>query len=171
MYRHLALFSLILATCLMTLSAQAPAPANGRQTPGYVPATDEMLWKPDPANWLSWRRTLDGHGYSPLDQIDRSNVSRLKMVWGRGMAPGTIEATPLVYNGVMYLPGPGDVIQAIDARTGDLLWSTHGNCRRVSGAAPTAISRSGARRSSTAAPTTRSTRWTSTPAPRSGRPR
>jgi alcohol dehydrogenase (cytochrome c) len=87
-----------------------------------VPVTDEMLWKPDPANWLSWRRTLDGWGYSPLDQIDRSNVSRLRMVWGRGMASGTIEATPLIYNGVMYLPGPGDVIQAIDARSGDLIW-------------------------------------------------
>jgi PQQ-dependent dehydrogenase (methanol/ethanol family) len=106
----------------MTLSAQSPAPVSGRQAKAFVPVTDEMLWKPDPAHWLSWRRTLDGHGYSPLDQIDRSNVSRLKMVWGRGMAAGTIEATPLVYDGVMYLPGPGDVIQAIDARTGDLLW-------------------------------------------------
>ena len=61
-------------------------------------------------------------GYSPLDQIDRSNVSRLKMVWARGMGTGTVEATPLVYDGVMYLPGPGDVIQAIDAKTGDLAW-------------------------------------------------
>ena len=81
-----------------------------------------MLWKPSPSNWLSWRRTLDGWGYSPLDQIDRSNVSRMKMVWARGMGTGTIEATPLVYDGVMYLPGPGDVIQAIDAKTGDLMW-------------------------------------------------
>ena len=35
----------------------------------FVTMTDEMLWKPDSANWLSWRRTLDGWGYSPLDQI------------------------------------------------------------------------------------------------------
>jgi alcohol dehydrogenase (cytochrome c) len=38
------------------------------------------------------------------------------------MASGTIEATPLIYDGVMYLPGPGDVIQAIDAKSGDLIW-------------------------------------------------
>ena len=44
------------------------------------------------------------------------------MVWARGMGTGTMEATPLVYDGVMYLPGPGDVIQAIDAKTGDLIW-------------------------------------------------
>ena len=81
-----------------------------------------MLWKPDPANWLSWRRTLDGWGYSPLDQIDRNNVARLKMVWTRGMGTGTVEATPLVYDGVMYLPGPGDVIQAINAKSGDQVW-------------------------------------------------
>jgi alcohol dehydrogenase (cytochrome c) len=51
-----------------------------------------MLWKPDPANWLSWRRTLDGWGYSPLDQIDRTNVSRIRMVWARGLGTGTVEA-------------------------------------------------------------------------------
>ena len=119
---------LVAAGALVTIGAQsaAPVPSAGpiRSAPAkpFVPVTDEMLWKPDPANWLSWRRTLDGWGYSPLDQIDRSNVSRLKMVWARGMGTGTMEATPLVYDGVMYLPGPGDVIQAIDAKTGDLTW-------------------------------------------------
>ena len=89
----------------------------------FVPVTDEMLLKPDPADWLMWRRTLDSWGYSPLDQINRSNVARLKMVWTRGMGPGTIqEATPLVYRGVMYLPSPSDLIQALDAQTGELLW-------------------------------------------------
>ncbi len=112
----------LLTACLANLAAQAPATAKPRPGRPYAPVTDEMLWKPDPANWLSWRRTLDGWGYSPLDQIDRSNVSRLRMVWGRGMASGTIEATPLIYDGVMYLPGPGDVIQAIDAKSGDLIW-------------------------------------------------
>src|SRR5262245_580769 len=106
--RRFVAFMCSLAACLATMSAQAPAPASARPSRPYVPVTDEMLWKPDPANWLSWRRTLDGWGYSPLDQIDRNNVSRLKMVWGRGMASGTIEATPLIYDGVMYLPGPGD---------------------------------------------------------------
>src|SRR5690606_14605705 len=42
---------------------------------GVRPVTDEMLRDPDPADWLMWRRTLDGWGYSPLDQIDRENVA------------------------------------------------------------------------------------------------
>jgi alcohol dehydrogenase (cytochrome c) len=68
----------------LALSAQNGSRSATSQKRTYVPVTDEMLWKPDPANWLSWRRTLDGWGYSPLDQIDRNNVSRLKMIWTRG---------------------------------------------------------------------------------------
>jgi alcohol dehydrogenase (cytochrome c) len=99
--------------------------AVGAQEPArrFVPVTDAMLQKPDPANWLMWRRTLDGWGYSPLNQINRNNVAQLRMVWTRGMAPGsTQESTPLVYDGVMYLPHSGDYIQALDAKTGDLIW-------------------------------------------------
>jgi PQQ-dependent dehydrogenase (methanol/ethanol family) len=99
----------------------ATPPPNGGDR-GFVPVTDEMLWKPSPSNWLSWRRTLDSHGYSPLDQIDRTNVSKLKMVWARGMGAGNMESTPLIYDGVMYTPGPADWIQAINAKTGDLIW-------------------------------------------------
>ncbi len=65
-----------------------------------------MLAEPDPADWLMWRRTLNSWGYSPLNQITKANVGKLKMVWTRGMGPGVQEATPLVHNGVMYLPEP-----------------------------------------------------------------
>jgi len=89
----------------------------------FIPVTDAMLQKPDPTNWMMWRRTLDSWGYSPLNQVNRSNVSQLKLIWTRGMAPGASqESTPLVYDGVMYLPNSGDYIQALDAKTGDLIW-------------------------------------------------
>jgi glucose dehydrogenase len=49
----------------------------------FVPVTDAMLQNPDAADWLNWRRTLDGWGYSPLDQINTENVD--SSVWpGRG---------------------------------------------------------------------------------------
>ena len=89
----------------------------------FVPVTDAMLQKPAAGDWPMWRRTLDGWGYSPLNQINRTNVSQLRMMWTRGMATGgSQESTPLVYDGVMYLPNTGDNIQAIDAQTGDLIW-------------------------------------------------
>ncbi len=69
-----------------------------------------------------WRRTYDAWGYSPLDQINRENVGKLQLAWSRGMAPGRQQATPLVYQGIMFLPEPGDVITALDAVSGDLLW-------------------------------------------------
>ena len=88
----------------------------------FVPVTDAMLHDPAAGDWLTWRRTPDGWGYSPLDQIDRRNVGDLRLVWSRALSPGSQQATPLVYNGVMYMPNPEDVIQAIDAATGDLIW-------------------------------------------------
>jgi alcohol dehydrogenase (cytochrome c) len=82
-----------------------------------------MLLNPDPADWLNYRRTLDGWGYSPLDQITAQNVGQLQMVWSWALAPGISEASPLVHDGVMYIPnGGGTGVLAFNAATGDLLW-------------------------------------------------
>ena len=107
----------------------APAPATGQASPeaDFVPVTDAMLQDPAPGDWLTWRRTLDGWGYSPLDQIDRANVGDLRMVWSRALAPGRQEGTPLAYGSVLYMPQASDVIEAIDAVTGDLVWQHRRN--------------------------------------------
>src|SRR5690554_3395688 len=110
------------AFAVAPLGALASALTAFAQTADFVPVTDEMLQNPDPADWLMWRRTLDSWGHSPLDQIDKRNVASLRLVWTRALGPGMQEGTPLVYKGVMYFPNPSDVIQAIDAATGDLLW-------------------------------------------------
>ena len=47
------------------------------------------------------------------------------MVWTRGLGQGRQRGTRLVRDGVMFMPNPSDVIQAIDAATGDLLWEHH----------------------------------------------
>jgi len=89
---------------------------------GVSPVTDATLRNPAPGDWLMWRRTLNSWGYSPLDQINRANVRQLAMVWSRPLAPGIQEGTPLVHDGVMFMPNPLDVVHAIDAATGDLIW-------------------------------------------------
>jgi alcohol dehydrogenase (cytochrome c) len=88
----------------------------------FTPITDQILQNPPPADWLSWRRTLDGHGYSPLAQINRTNVKDLKLAWVMAMHEGSNQTTPLVHDGVMYLIHPGNILQAIDAASGDLIW-------------------------------------------------
>ena len=108
-----------LVVCLVVLSASQ---ALAQSSSSVAPVTDAVLQDPDPADWLMWRRTLDGWGYSPLDQIDRDNVRDLRMVWSRALGPGLQQGTPLVRDGVMYMPNPRDVIQAIDGASGDLIW-------------------------------------------------
>ena len=96
-------------------------PAGAQEA--FVPVTDAMLENPGSGDWLNYRRTLDGWGYSPLDQINRDNVHQLQLVWSWALAPGISEPTPLVYNGVMYIPdGGGTAVLALDAVTGELLW-------------------------------------------------
>jgi alcohol dehydrogenase (cytochrome c) len=100
-----------------------PTPKATTQTVrSFDPVGDEALRSPKPEDWLLLRRNYQGWGYSPLDQINKNNVKNLQLVWARVMEPGINEATPIVYNGTMYLGNPGDVIQAIDAASGDLLW-------------------------------------------------
>ena len=89
----------------------------------FRPVTEAMLRNPAPGDWLNWRRTDNAWGYSPLDQITKQNVQQLQLAWSWSMDDtGAQEAAPLVYDGVMYLPNPRGVIQALDAATGDLIW-------------------------------------------------
>ena len=106
-------------TVLLVVAWGATAGAQDRNV---EPVTDAMLQDPDPADWLSWRRTLDGWGYSPLDQINTENVHQLQLVWSWQLGPGNSQPTPLVHDGVMYIPNPGNIVQAVDAVTGDRIW-------------------------------------------------
>ena len=88
----------------------------------FVPVTDEMLRNPDPADWPMMRGNYQAQSYSPLDQINAGNVGGLQLEWVWSMHDGNSEPAPLVYDGVIYLINPGNVIQALDGRTGDLIW-------------------------------------------------
>lgn len=93
------------------------------QVKDFSPVTEPMLRNPAPGDWLNWRRTDNAWGYSPLDQINTRNVQQLQLAWSWAMdSTGPQEATPLVHEGIMYLPNPHGVIQALDAATGDLIW-------------------------------------------------
>jgi len=118
------LLSTALAVALgVTGNAQTPAPAAPSKTvQNFVPVTDAMMRAPKPEDWLMYRGNYQGWGYSPLDQINKTNVKNLQLAWSRIMEPGLNEITPIVYNGIMYLGNPSDVIQAIDATTGELIW-------------------------------------------------
>ena len=90
--------------------------------PDYSPVTDAVLRAPDASDWIMMRGNYQGWGWSSLDQINKTNVKGLQLVWARAMKPGINEAAPIVYKGLMFLGNPGDVVQAIDAKSGELLW-------------------------------------------------
>jgi alcohol dehydrogenase (cytochrome c) len=81
-----------------------------------------MLRDPPASDWLMWRRTYNGWGYSPLDQINKDNVKDLRPVWTWSMTPGPTETTPIVHDGVLFIFNFADKIQALNATNGDLIW-------------------------------------------------
>src|SRR5260370_22146438 len=84
--------------------------------------TDAMLRSPPASDWLMWRRTFDGYGYSPLDQINKNNVKDLQVAWTWSMVPGATETTPVVHDGVLYIFNYANQIQALNAPTRHLIW-------------------------------------------------
>lgn len=90
--------------------------------PNFVPLAAGSLASPSADDWLMWRGNPQAWSYSELDQINRDNVDSLRLEWVWSMHEGDSEPAPIVYNGIMYLINPGNVIQALDARDGELIW-------------------------------------------------
>jgi alcohol dehydrogenase (cytochrome c) len=106
-----------LVTALLASAACAQLRAD------YSLVTDERLENPEPGNWLMYRRTYNGWGYSPLDQIDTDNVDGLVPVWtvSTGIKEGH-EGVPVVNDGIMFISTPLNQVLALDASNGDTLW-------------------------------------------------
>src|SRR5262245_56774946 len=77
-----ALFAIVYATFAQAPQQQAQQAPTPAILQNYQPVTAERLKNPEDGNWLMVRRTYDGWGYSPLNQINRGNVSKLRPVWG-----------------------------------------------------------------------------------------
>ena len=105
---------------------QAPAAPRGLTVAGeaknFTPVTDAMLRNPDPNDWLMIRRDYKANNFSPLNQINAGNVNELRLVWTWAMNNGTNQSAPIVHNGLMFINNPGNIVQALDARTGELIW-------------------------------------------------
>jgi alcohol dehydrogenase (cytochrome c) len=103
-------------------AAQQASGFTNKVVENYTPVSAGMLANPPDGDWLSWRRTMDGWGYSPLDQVNRGNVNQLNLAWVITMRDGSNQGTPLVHDGIMYLTHPQNTIQALDAATGEVIW-------------------------------------------------
>ncbi len=123
----------LLGGLAMMSQAQTPATRPPGVVRNFIPLTEQAIKAPKPSDWVIHRGNYQAWGYSALDQINKTNVKNLQLVWSRSMDAGTNESTPLVYNGVMYIGHPGDTVQAIDAATGDLIWEYRHQAPEVTG--------------------------------------
>lgn len=78
----------------------------------------------EPQNWLTYYGTYESWRYSPLNQIDRSNIEQLRPVWAfeSGVTDGGLQAAPLVVDGTMYVSTAWNHVFALDAATGEQIW-------------------------------------------------
>ena len=107
--------AVMLALSASVAMAQQPRPVDEKALRNAAKNGDE---------WLTNGRDYAETRYSPLKQIDTTNVSRLGLAWyyDTGSLPGTIEATPIISNGTLYGTATWDVVFAVDARTGKEKW-------------------------------------------------
>jgi alcohol dehydrogenase (cytochrome c) len=89
----------------------------------YTPVSDAMLRDPPDGDWLMGRRNYRGWSFSPLAQVTPGNVKNLQLKWAWAMNDGgASQVTPTVHDGVMFLSNTDNIMQALDARTGKLIW-------------------------------------------------
>lgn len=106
---------LLLSLLLVAMSALA------QRT--WDPVDEQRRLNPADGDWIHFRRTMDSSGYSPLRQINRSNVAQLELQWAYSMGDTQRwEPYATVVNGMMFLTDSRDQVHALDAATGDVIW-------------------------------------------------
>src|ERR1700752_4292485 len=93
--------------------------AQGVRSMPYTTVTDERLEHPEAGDWLMYRRTYDGSGFSPLKQITATNIGKLSLAWAMSTdLMGAHETTAIVNHGRMFITTPQNNIIGLDAKTG-----------------------------------------------------
>jgi alcohol dehydrogenase (cytochrome c) len=112
---------LLAVTMLVALSSPVLAQQATRK---YTPVTDAMLADPPAEDWLAFRGGYNNQGFSKLDLINKKTVGRLQLAWAWPMAEAGIQETaPLVHDGILFLQTNNNIVEAIDAKTGDRIWT------------------------------------------------
>lgn len=128
--RKPVLSTLLVVTTMVATGCQRQESTETRTTPAEPEprvawVDDDRMRSADaePGNWLAHGRTWSEQRYSPLTQINADNVGELGLAWYADLdtARGQ-EATPIVVDGVMYSTSAWSKVQAVDAKTGRMLW-------------------------------------------------
>src|ERR1700730_6826082 len=110
-----------LGRLVVLASSVFAAAVGGQARPGHAASTNGTRGARPYTTWTAYGGGADSSQYSALDQINKSNVSQLHVVWTLPVT-GTIIFNPLVVDGVMYLQASGNTLVAVDAATGSEIW-------------------------------------------------
>ena len=110
--------------------ASASAAVTGVTVAGVArnvrPVSDEDLRASPGDDWLMLRGSYRAWNYSPLEQVSRGNVERLALQWSWALTEGgRNQPAPIVRDGILYVNNMGNIVQALNAATGDLIWEYH----------------------------------------------
>ena len=111
-----------LACCVAVASAQSPPtqPSAGRVDDERIDRIDDN----DPGQWLAYGRGYSQHRFSPLKQINRQSVRNLGLNWTRKIeVRHRLQSSPIVVDGVLYFTDSWSVVSAVDADTGETIWT------------------------------------------------
>jgi PQQ-dependent dehydrogenase (methanol/ethanol family) len=126
MHRIAALVTLAaaLAGCGGAGDAAVAGGATSRPTAAAVDGARLIAADSEPGQWLATGRTYGEQRFSPLEEIDGTNVGELGLAWYGDLAISRAqESTPLFVDGVLYVTTAWSNVKAYDARTGAVLWS------------------------------------------------
>jgi quinohemoprotein ethanol dehydrogenase len=125
--------SLCLVCVILFVLSRAHAAPQGGSTAASAAFSSQDLLAPPAENWLKVGGSLYNQNWSPLKQINRENVGKLKAVWqthldGSGLAMKySGEAQPIVYHGILYIVTGADDVFAISVKSGEILWKYQAN--------------------------------------------
>lgn len=120
--RLVLLTTLFLSACGQSETGTKATPAVDKPVDNGVTAA--KIIKAESSGWLSHGRTYSEQRHSPLSDINTKNVNNLGVLWSYDLGTSRgIEATPIVHNGVMYVTSTWNIVHALDAKTGNKLWS------------------------------------------------
>ena len=123
---HRSKFLRAAVSCLALAFTGVAAIALAASAAARFPDAKTLLdARQDDANWILPAKSYSGNRYTALMQIDKTNVGTLGMAWRTTIADdGQQEASPIIWNGTMYLSTPHDGVLALNASNGKLLWQT-----------------------------------------------
>ncbi|RZJ86996.1 MAG: hypothetical protein EON88_23690, partial [Brevundimonas sp.] len=119
------------------------SPAALSQSNGRATSTMKTY---DGGKWTYWGGDAGQTRYAPLDQINKQSLSRLKVAWrwqaGSGGQTSNFKGTPLLADGVLYVPWLNHGMAAVDAGTGKTIWTFEPTPADIGGGAPSLALRS-----------------------------